>query len=213
MKNETIQIIEAVLISIAAIGMTSMYQHFADNIKNAKRKIFWKVRNAERLISAATIIFCVLGHINSSTAVITLSLIICFAVIYDSYYVKPYIDTPYMNSEGGELEDVRFFFVLPMLVNLRKTLFTQLAGMTIQLLEEDGTTWKILVTCDQDIEFPWQLHWGSESFRLLKGSFKIKFDWITDTETDYIVHELQGHCFHLKAGTQVVSTITLSEAI
>lgn len=213
MKNNTLQLIEAIFIAIAAIGTTSIYQQFCQNIKSAKRRNFWKFRNAERLIFAAAILILVLGYATVIETVIILSAITIISLGYDTYYVKSYINTPFMNSPGHEITDVAYFFIKPMLMELRKSRIIELEGMKITLIKENGYDFELCVVAEKEVTFPWQLHFGVEKIRLKKGSIKLAYDWLTDTNVTYTVTELQAHCFDLTAGTELISTITLSEKI
>jgi hypothetical protein len=213
MKNNPIQLIEAILIGIAAIGMTSVYQHFCENIQNSRRSQFWKIRNAERLLFAAATLVLLLGYINAGQAVAIISLVTLASSGYDAYYVNGYLSNP-KSYEGRKVPDeVAFFFIRPLLLQLRKERTVELDGLQITLLRENGYAFELSIVAEKNVIFPWQLHFGIEKIKLKKGALKYASELSKPADREYTLSDLQAHCFQLIEGTELTTTITLSDKI
>ena len=201
---------DIILFFLSTAGVFFLFDLFNDlrhKIGNKKRLLFWRVLISYLLI-VVILKACTLINFVSDELVENVKLFLTFGLIgwVYTYGRKTFIKNDWMQSAGLGLKDSSYFDSIGFAVAIIQNKEIEMAGMRIKLLSWEGQQLKVSVEALEKVIFPWQFHYGIETFEILEGEMTM-LDKVLVVGDIFTTAEFQSHRMLADKGAKMRSTL------
>ena len=162
---ETYKILLLIANAVAIGLLVDLFRQLQIKIKTKYKLLFWRMLTSFLILITGRCLADLLNMLPEHAGYLfRMTITFVFTLWAIRYGHKTYISNEWGNFVGTEVEDASFFDIEKFIDQIKAAGVIEFSGMRIDFISEKDGKFFLRVECLTDVRFPWQFHYGHESF-------------------------------------------------